>query len=272
MGKIYKIKTVGMKSRDISSLERLIRIYQTTGRYEQFAVVSEGVADITMVNFDVAAVALPELSDNNVVINAYRKRMPPADTHAIKMPFLGKKVIELLNDIATREVEKNAVDIKIDAGVTEESKQMTAPIDESAENLTAAQKSVPAYQEKVLVVEDSEIVRKGLSMLLKQRNLDVTFAKDAENALEYLAVNNKFGLIFLDVVMPGMDGYKLCKFIKRSKAQKGSRVVMLTSKSSRFDKVRASFCGCDEYLTKPISPKDFLAFIDEHLALHCPVN
>ncbi len=299
MAKLYKIKTIGMQSRDIESLKRLIRIYQTTGRYQQFAVVSEGVVDVTMVNFDVADVDLPEVSDGSVVINAYRATIPPAGTHAIKMPFFGRKVIELLDNIVTQKEEEvtNALDIDNDAiddnqattavaevieqstavtedieqptAVAEENQQPTAVVEEPAENLSTTPADTSAYQEKVLVVEDSEIIRKGLSILLKQRDLDVTFAKDAENALEYLAVNNKFGLIFLDVVMPGMDGYKLCKRIKRSKAQKDSRVVMLTSKSSRFDKVRASFCGCDEYLTKPISPKDFLAFIDDHLTSYC---
>ncbi len=272
MSRLYKIKTIGLASRDIESLERLIRIYQTTGRYQRFAVVTEGSVDITIVNFDNQPDDYSKLSDEGVVVNAYRKEIPPADAHAIRLPFLGKKVIELLNEIATREIAAAVSVAEAPAEATEVHKPTEDLVERPAEPSTVAQTHRPVHQETVLVVEDSEIIRKRLNTLLKQRNLDVTFAQDAENALEYLAVDNKFGLIFLDVVMPGMDGYKLCKLIKRSEAQKGSRVVMLTSKSSRFDKVRASFCGCDDYLTKPISPKDFLAFIDDHLASHHSIS
>jgi two-component system, cell cycle response regulator len=81
-----------------------------------------------------------------------------------------------------------------------------------------------------------------------------------------LTGTREYACVFLDVVMPGIDGYQVCKLIKSNKhAIKKTAVVMLTSRSSPFDKLRGSLAGCDEYLTKPLDEERLLAVIAKFL-------
>ena len=108
----------------------------------------------------------------------------------------------------------------------------------------------------VLIVDDSLPIRKALDMKLRLMNYDVHHASSGREAL-YTIQNNRFDFIFLDVVMPGIDGYEVCKLIKRNKFTKNIPVVMLTSRTSPFDKVKGRLAGCDSYLTKPVENEKF---------------
>ncbi len=102
----------------------------------------------------------------------------------------------------------------------------------------------------ILVVDDSFPVRKYMEHKLEELAefpINLAFATNGEEAIHKAALNH-YDLIFLDVMMEGVDGYKVCKQIK---ADRGAYVVMLTSKKSPFDKVRGTMSGCDAYITKP---------------------
>ncbi len=104
-----------------------------------------------------------------------------------------------------------------------------------------------------LVVDDSQLVRTQMEMLLQEHQLATEFAEDAETALRMIR-GKCYDIIFLDVILPEMDGYKACKLIKADPATKKTPVVMLTSKRSPFNKMHGALVGCDRYLTKPIEP------------------
>lgn len=134
-------------------------------------------------------------------------------------------------------------------------------IEESLEHATAADSHAVtrsagnsgANSLHILVVDDSFPVRKYMEHKLPELvtfNLVIEFADSGEQAIERVD-SHAFDLIFLDVMMPGIDGYKACKQIK---SRKSAQVVMLTSKKSPFDKVRGAMSGCDDYITKP--PQD----------------
>lgn len=102
----------------------------------------------------------------------------------------------------------------------------------------------------ILVVDDSFPVRKYMEHKLEKLAefpINLSFATNGEEAIQRTA-RHDYDLIFLDVMMEGVDGYKVCKQIK---ADNGAYVVMLTSKKSPFDKVRGTMSGCDAYITKP---------------------
>lgn len=106
---------------------------------------------------------------------------------------------------------------------------------------------------EILVVDDSFPVRKYMEHKLNELSeipVHLSFAANGDEAIQKASERN-FALIFLDVMMEGMDGYKVCKHIKSSRP---TYVVMLTSKKSPFDKVRGTMSGCDAYITKP--PED----------------
>ncbi|HJV87678.1 MAG TPA: response regulator [Noviherbaspirillum sp.] len=122
----------------------------------------------------------------------------------------------------------------------------------------------PNPVESVLVVDDSATVRAFMRTRLAPFRFDVDYAENGEMAID-MAQAKRYTCIFLDILMPGMDGYQVCKRIKSSPATKGSAVVMLSSKSSAFDKFRGSWAGCDAYLGKPVSENELLATIARFL-------
>ena len=89
-------------------------------------------------------------------------------------------------------------------------------------------------------------------------------AEDGERAIELIA-GERYDIVFLDVVLPGMDGYKICRTIKRDKRTKGTPVIMLTGKSSPFDRVKGKLAGCDTYLTKPVDHATFQQVVRQYL-------
>ena len=104
----------------------------------------------------------------------------------------------------------------------------------------------------VLVVDDNATVRMFMQAKLAPFGFEVDIAETGEEAIG-LSATQEYTCVFLDVVLPGIDGYQVCKLIKANKqAIKKTAVVMLTSRSSPFDKLRGSLAGCDEYLTKPL--------------------
>ena len=125
-------------------------------------------------------------------------------------------------------------------------------------------KTVAAARFSALVVDDSPTVRKQLVLELGSFNIRVDTAETGEQGLEMLE-KGRYDIIFLDVVMPGADGYQVCKIIRRNQNTKLTPVVMLTSKSSPFDKVRGSLAGCSSYLTKPVDYENFYHVLEQFL-------
>lgn len=117
----------------------------------------------------------------------------------------------------------------------------------------------------VLVVDDNATVRMFMQAKLAPFGFEVDFAETGEEAIG-LSGTQEYTCVFLDVVLPGIDGYQVCKLIKSNKqAIKKTAVVMLTSRSSPFDKLRGSLAGCDEYLTKPLDEDRLLEVIAKFL-------
>ncbi|MDO8989601.1 MAG: response regulator [Sideroxyarcus sp.] len=116
---------------------------------------------------------------------------------------------------------------------------------------------------RALVVDDSPTVRKQLELELEASNIHVDLAETGETGLDLMG-KNYYDIIFLDVMLPGADGYHVCKHIKRNPLLKQTPVVMLTSKSSPFDRVRGSLAGCDTYLTKPVDYQQFKQVLEKY--------
>lgn len=110
---------------------------------------------------------------------------------------------------------------------------------------------------RALVVDDSEAVRAQLQAVLQRHAVEVDLCEDATSALETLE-SNAYDVIFLDVILPDMEGFKACRRIKSDARTRDIPVIMLTSKCSRFNKVQGHMAGCDRYLTKPASEKQVL--------------
>jgi twitching motility two-component system response regulator PilG len=123
---------------------------------------------------------------------------------------------------------------------------------------------------RALVVDDSTTVRRLMDLTLRPMGIEVEFADRGEDAL-VLARRRGYDIVFLDVMLPGIDGYRVCKVIKGEKATKHTPVIMLTSKDSAFDKVRGIMAGTDVYLTKPLDRAALLAAIARCLPRTTPL-
>lgn len=122
-----------------------------------------------------------------------------------------------------------------------------------------------ALGDTVLVVDDNASVRAFMKAKLAPFHFEVDFAETGEEAVA-LTGSREYTCVFLDVVLPGIDGYHVCKLVKANRqAMKKTAVVMLTSRSSPFDKLRGSLAGCDEYLTKPLDEDRLLQVIAQFL-------
>ncbi len=132
-------------------------------------------------------------------------------------------------------------------------------------NLLAGSKSADnGVNGKVLVVDDSLSVRTQMGLCLRLHDLSVDLAEDAEEALDLVEVGH-YDVIFLDVVLPEMDGYKVCKLIKSNATTRSIPIVMLTGKTSPFNKVRGVMAGCDRYLTKPVDAEQLKIVLHEYI-------
>ncbi|MBL8181518.1 MAG: response regulator [Blastocatellia bacterium] len=116
----------------------------------------------------------------------------------------------------------------------------------------------------ILVVDDSATVRKLISNKLEKSGHVVACAEDGVEAMEWIE-NNKPDLVLLDIAMPRMDGYQVCKLIRSNEATKDVPVVMISGKDGFFDKVRGRMAGTSGYITKPFGPETLMRALDTYL-------
>ena len=119
---------------------------------------------------------------------------------------------------------------------------------------------------KAIVIDDSQTVRHSVEALLKSEGAQVVLAVDGFDALAKI-VESGPDIIFVDIMMPKLDGYQTCALIKHNRAYKNIPIILLSSSDGLFDKAKGKIVGADEYLTKPISKEDLMAVTEKQLLL-----
>ena len=114
-----------------------------------------------------------------------------------------------------------------------------------------------------MVIDDSKTIRRTAETLLKKAGCTVITATDGFDALAKIA-DNRPDIIFVDIMMPRLDGYQACALIKNNSSFKNTPVIMLSSKDGLFDKAKGRVVGSDQYLTKPFSKDELLGAIRDH--------
>ncbi|MCB1616217.1 MAG: twitching motility response regulator PilG [Pseudomonadales bacterium] len=115
---------------------------------------------------------------------------------------------------------------------------------------------------KIMVIDDSKTIRRTAETLLQKAGCEVVTATDGFDALAKIA-DTRPDLIFVDIMMPRLDGYQTCALIKNNSEFKSTPVIMLSSKDGLFDKAKGRIVGSDQYLTKPFSKTELLGAIEE---------
>lgn len=115
---------------------------------------------------------------------------------------------------------------------------------------------------KVLIVEDEDAIAEIERDYLELSGFDVTLASDGKEGLD-IALKEDFDIIILDIMLPGMDGFDICKEIRK---EKDIPIIMVSAKKEDIDKIRGLGIGADDYMTKPFSPSELVARVKAHIA------
>jgi len=118
---------------------------------------------------------------------------------------------------------------------------------------------------RVMVIDDSNTIRRSAEIFLAQAGYQVLLAEDGFDALSKIADHHP-DLIFVDIMMPRLDGYQTCALIKKNPKFAATPVIMLSSKDGLFDRARGRMVGSDEYLTKPFTKDSLLKAVSIHMA------
>jgi two-component system cell cycle response regulator len=263
MSESYTISSIGLSDADIGALKRLLILSSVREWVYTYVGDNQYDADIILVNSDIAdAVKMADdglnltkdsaITSGRLQIVSYASKTPLRDEEAshivFKLPIVGSNIIHLL-DLLVINKSDEIKDPKIPG-----TKQVYKFRDTwNSENKN---KSRPPYNFKVLILEDDLAVRRQMETILVAKGMMPVFAESGEDAIQI--VNNQYiQLAYLDILSPGINGYQVCKYIKKSKYTRDIAVVMLGINNSDFSEIRDSQMGGDYYLTKPLSQLEF---------------
>jgi twitching motility two-component system response regulator PilG len=275
--KTFVVGAYGIETKDMLVLERIFKI--TEGRTRSYRVQEDGAEesiDIAMVNVSNKE-AIKQWGTENLNSNGQPlcpallvgKIKPKNDRFRFTpLPFFATRVLKSLDEITVEDL-KYTPEITIDdsANSSQQIQKANATGLSQQQVVSLAEKGLAGEGDNkraVLVVDDSLPVRQALEMKLTLMDYRVELATNGQQAMD-LIDEKYYDSIFLDVVMPGVDGYEVCKKVKRNKKTKHIPVIMLTSKSSPFDKVKGKLAGCDSYLTKPVEHEEFQKIVSGYL-------
>lgn len=124
--------------------------------------------------------------------------------------------------------------------------------------------STEANAARVMVIDDSQTIRRTAETLLAREGYEVVTAQDGFEALSKIS-DHQPDIIFIDIMMPRLDGYQACALIKNNPLFRATPVIMLSSKDGLFDRARGRIVGSDEYLTKPFTRDELLGAVRAHV-------
>lgn len=259
----YAVALFGIPDFERELVERIFSLSESRDNiYRSVGEAENHTADIALVDTtsewgtDAFSRTHPERPDFPSVIIANGK--DPGSDYCVKRPFTATRMLGALDRLVEDRLSgADRATPRVVTGATPDEASPPPPSEPVAPaGETSKEPAVAANAYKALVVDDSLPVRKQVSVALRGAGITAEFAEDAESALQLIETRS-YDILFLDIVLPGKDGYEICKAVKKHKDKKHIPVVMLTGKASRFDKAKGKLSGCDAYLTKPVSLKEF---------------
>lgn len=267
MDKTFKVAVFGLAPNEQNTLSSIFKL--AASRNRKYTIVGRderASADILLVDNDD-----PKALDEWKGFNVHHGNIPtvkviksPAEGNSqeyiARRPLTLKRVLEILDKI-TIDVLKFVPELVVGAEGAEMDEATTAALKDAADSARSARKSGI----KALVIDDSQAVRKSMEIQLGLFGMHIDFAETGEDALEITQKNTDYDIIFLDIMMPGIDGYKVCKTLRSNKLFKQTPIIMLTGKGSRFDKLKGTMAGASLYLTKPVEQDQLKEVIQKFL-------
>lgn len=273
----FKISLIGISESDKQVLMRVLKLRHSPTSVRNYVITDQDEIEdnkLYIVNSDcnksLAYWSEHFLSNDKEpkvpTIFAGNRKIKCSNTYSINLPFRATTTLNTLDMVTVKEMDY-IPELTISKTANNNGSYNNGETQNLSETFLeeiANAKSKSSQSITAMVVDDSQPVRKQLEIQLKMLGVSVELAENGEQAIE-LSKGNEYDIIFLDVVMPGIDGYKVCKFLKKNIRSKGTPVIMLTGKSSPFDKVKGSLSGCDTYLTKPLQHEEFQSIARKYL-------
>jgi len=246
----FNIALRGFSERDIEVIRRICLLSETRQRHYRLA--DGGPFDIVLADGRHAQEGETTERKHPVVWVCDRAR---GDREfLIKRPLMAPRVLKML-DRVTIEALHYYPEMSVGG-----KNQYTSPVQASADGF-----SPPLGAYRILVADDSRVVRTQIGIILDLLGIQAVFAEDGLQALRMLAAS-RYDLVLMDVVMPHLDGLEATKLIKkRHKGANRLPVVLLTGKKSPIDRLKGAFAGCDTYLTKPVDQPALVRVLKQYL-------
>ncbi len=244
-----KVALSGFPESEIDKFQQILKFSQSR---ERNYVPSDATPDIILINIQNKAAldkcnAYTDQHPDVQLVTVGRSSPENQAAHHIAPPYITSRVLRALDQIELVKTQDSRPDITIEKTEVIENRIINAK---------------PDNQYNVLVVDDSPSMQKMLEIELSQveLNINIDFADTGEEALEKTE-DKHYDFIFLDIMMPGIDGYEVCKTIRKKPDEKKTPIIMLSGKTSPLDEVKGVIAGCTTYLTKPIEHTEFQGVI-----------
>jgi twitching motility two-component system response regulator PilG len=259
------IGSFGFPADQLVKLEKMLKLSKNN-RYVLTEFNPENLPDLLLVfgmdNLQTEQIsALPRGYQSRLIVVSKEKPSDSAYSH-LGYPLVSSRVVRTLDKMTSENEEYCAAEPEQDGADKE---NLFSKYEEQAE--TAHRLAAEAKNDRtgycVLVVDDSQPMQQALAGELEKLPLPVSvdFADDGESALAKVA-DNHYDFLFLDIVMPGIDGFEACTRMRELPEMKKTPIIMLSSKNSPLDEVKGIMAGCSTYLTKPINPDEFQKVIN----------
>lgn len=252
------VGALGLQDHEISLIQSIFRVSHSRNHipykliYENFSKAHIIIASID--NMEAIETWHKLVFQNSALIqlSVTPKELGAYPGYSFSRPFSPTKLLDRLDQIVEKELS-SLFGTKIFNGE-----------DTAKHRAFVAAEKQSTTQFRALVVDDSKTVQAVLKRELNTSNILTDIAGTGELGLEMIA-NNHYDIIFLDVVLPGLDGYQVCKTIRRNQNKKDIPVIMMSGNTSPFDKVRGKMSGCNTYLTKPVDYAKFYNALDHYV-------
>ncbi len=246
---------VGLEAKERAIFDRVIAFNVTHG------LVSHSCNDIQFSDLIISSEAEfsqyeQDLENQKVLIVSNDPACSVGDVQ-IKRPILITRVMKALEttiDLVKLVKDQESIDTDNDEDTQEDNNIETAKtvkVVEDSNPTKTAESTENHTAHHALIIDDSAAIRKQLELELRDAGISTDFAESGEQALEKIE-DNQYDLVFLDIIMPGIDGYETCRAMRTKESYKRTPIIMLSGKTSPLDEVQGVIAGATTYLTKPV--------------------
>jgi len=250
-----KLYCIGLTDKEGLFFQRIVKL-SANRKTNQFVFAdNQQSADLLIVQGNQQSIDTIESSKTKkaIIVAGDLKAQKHYPEIILPRPFLMSRVLKILDQ---------AVELIAEPTITDKT------VSEIATNAETVKTAVPEAVTvnnnkpslKALIIDDSLPVRMQLKIILDDSRIDSELAESGEKGLEF-AVANDYDLVFLDIMMPGIDGYEVCEAMRKMDKMKKTPIIMLSGKTSPLDEVKGVIAGATTYMTKPINVEELQAVL-----------